>query len=102
MNYDMNRSGAYIQNLRIQNGYTQGQLAKALNMDRSYLSRIESGAKGCSVDLFIRLSEFFCVSVDSLIFGMEQDNALAGECRTQLKKEVIELINLLTTLQAHL
>ena len=53
MNYDTKRSGAYIQNLRIQHGYTQGQMAKALNMDRSYLSRVESGAKGCSVDLFI-------------------------------------------------
>ena len=58
MNYDTKRSGAYIQSLRIQHGYTQGQMAKALNMDRSYLSRIESGAKGCSVDLFIQLSEF--------------------------------------------
>ena len=27
MNYDMKRSGAYIQNLRVQNGYTQGQMA---------------------------------------------------------------------------
>ncbi len=45
MNYDMKRSGAYIQNLRIQNGYTQNQLAKTLNMDRSHLSRIESGQK---------------------------------------------------------
>ena len=29
MNYDMKRSGVYIQNLRIQNGYTQNELAKA-------------------------------------------------------------------------
>jgi len=69
MNYDTKRSGAYIQSLRIQHGYTQGQMAKALNMDRSYLSRIESGAKGCSVDLFIQLSEFFHISMDSLILG---------------------------------
>lgn len=102
MNYDMKRSGAYIQNLRIQNGYTQGQLAKALNMDRSYLSRIESGTKGCSVDLFIQFSEFFCVSIDSLILGIERGNALDGVCRTQLKKEVAELIDLLTVLQVRL
>ena len=102
MNYDVKRSGAYIQKLRIQNGYTQGQLAKALNMDRSYLSRIESGAKGCSVDLFIQLSEFFCVSMDSLVLGMEHGDALESACRVQLKKEVTELINLLTTFQAHL
>lgn len=99
MNYDTKRSGAYIQNLRIQNGYTQGQLAKMMNMDRSHLSRIESGAKGCSVDLFIQLSEFFHVSIDSLIFGMERDDALKNESKAQLKKEIAILIDHLTMFQ---
>ena len=102
MNYNTKRSGAYIQNLRIQNGYTQGQMAKALNMDRSHLSRIESGTKGCSVDLFIQLSEFFHVSIDSLILGMERDNVLEHGSKVQLKKEIAELIGRLTILQAHL
>ena len=99
MNYDTKRSGAYIQNLRIQNGYTQGQLAKMMNMDRSHLSRIESGSKGCSVDLFIQLSEFFHVSIDSLIFGMERDDALKNESKAQLKKEIAILIDRLTMFQ---
>ena len=86
MNYDMKRSGAYIQNLRIQNGYTQNQLAKTLNMDRSHLSWIESGTKGCSVDLFIQLSEFFHVPIDSLILGIERNNALEHGSKVQLKK----------------
>ena len=43
MNYDMKQSGERIQQLRIQHGYTQGELARELNVDRSYLSRIESG-----------------------------------------------------------
>lgn len=102
MNYDTKRSGAYIQNLRIQNGYTQGQMATALNMDRSHLSRIESGTKGCSVDLFIQLSEFFHVSMDSLILGIDRDNTLKSENATQLKKEITILIDHLTTLQTHL
>ena len=102
MNYDTKRSGAYIQSLRIQHGYTQGQMAKALNMDRSYLSRIESGAKGCSVDLFIQLSEFFHISMDSLILGMDRDNTLKSENTTQLKKEITVLIDHLTTFQTHL
>lgn len=102
MNYDMKRSGAYIQNLRVQNGYTQGQMAKALNMDRSYLSRIESGAKGCSVDLFIQLSEFFHVPIDSLILGMERDDVLEHEGKVWLKKEIAELIDRLAIFQSHL
>ena len=102
MNYDTKRSGEYIQNLRIKHRYTQGQMAKALNMDRSYLSRIESGAKGCSVDLFIQLSEFFHISMDSLILGMDRDNTLKSENTTQLKKEITVLIDHLTTFQTHL
>lgn len=102
MNYDMKRSGAYIQNLRNQNGYTQGQLAKAMNMDRSYLSRIESGAKGCSVDLFIQFSEFFHVSLDALILGTDPEQLLQGAKREQLKADITELINRLKMLQSQL
>lgn len=102
MNYDTKRSGAYIQNLRIQNGYTQGQMAKALNMDRSHLSRIEAGRKGCSVDMFIQLSEFFHVSIDLLILGMDRSNVLKDEDMVQLKREITELIGHLTILQAQL
>ena len=76
MNYDLKRSGAYTQSLRIRNGYTQGELAKAMGMGRSFLSWIESGKKGCSLDLFVRFSEFFHVSLDALILGAEPDKAL--------------------------
>lgn len=55
MNYDMIRSGKRIQQLRMEKGYTQDELAVALNINRSFLSRIESGKKGCSVDVFIQL-----------------------------------------------
>lgn len=99
MNYDMKRSGAYIQKLRIQNGYSQGELAKELHMDRSHLSRIEAGRKGCSVDMFIQLSEFFHVSIDLLILGMERSDVLNGEDMVQFKKEITELIGRLTILQ---
>lgn len=67
MSYNMKRSGAYIQNLRIQSGYTQHDLAKVMNIDQSFLSRIESGTKGCSVDIFIQFAEIFHVSLDALI-----------------------------------
>lgn len=102
MNYDMKRSGAYIQNLRIQNGYTQNQLAKTLNMDRSHLSRIESGTKGCSVDLFIQLSEFFHVSLDALILGMEPDIPQESERNVRLKADIADLIDRLAQLKEQL
>ena len=82
MHYDMKRSGAYIQNLRTRNGYSQGELAKAMNIDQSFLSRIEAGQKGCSVDMFIQFSEFFHVTLDALILGIESDVSHESECKT--------------------
>lgn len=102
MHYDMKRSGVYIQNLRIQNGYTQNELAKAMNIDQSFLSRIEAGQKGCSVDLFIQFSEFFHVSLDALILGMESDTSQEIERKARLKADITELIDQLAQLKAKL
>lgn len=71
MAYNIKESGARIRQLRIQNSYTQEKLAGALNIDRSLLSHVEAGKRGCSIDLFVRLSEFFNVSLDLLILGEE-------------------------------
>jgi len=102
MNYDMKRSGAYIRNLRIQNGYTQHEFAKAMNIDQSFLSRIEAGQKGCSVDMFIQLSEFFHVSLDALILGAEPDLSQEIEHKTRLNTAITELIDQLMQLKAQL
>lgn len=97
MSYDMKECGKRIQQLRIQHGYTQEGFAKELNINRSYLSRIESGQKGSSVDLLIQISEFFHVSLDYVVMGKGFiDN------RNQLKVEVLELINHLNIFQSSL
>ena len=59
--YDMKKSGERIRQLRNKHGYTQEALAKKLGIDRSLLSHIEAGKRGCSVDLLVQLSEFFNV-----------------------------------------
>ena len=102
MNYDMKRSGAYIQNLRIQNGYSQNELAKAMNISQSFLRRIEAGQKGCSVDMFIQLSEFFHVSLDALILGMEPDIPQESERNVRLKADIADLIDRLAQLKEQL
>ncbi len=59
MYYDMKQSGERIRQLRIQNRYTQEELTRILDIDRSYYSRIESGKKE---GLWICLSDFLIVS----------------------------------------
>lgn len=72
MNYDIKKSGERIHQLRIRAGYTQGELASKLNIDRSFLSHVESGKKGCSVDLLVQLSNLFSVSLDYLALGKDK------------------------------
>ena len=62
MYYDIEKSGERIRRLRIKNGLTQEKTANALNIDLSYYGRIETGKRGCPVDLFIQLSDLFGVS----------------------------------------
>ena len=89
MLYDMKKSGEAIRKIRIQNKYTQAELAEALGMDRSFLSYIESGKKGCSVDLLIQFSDLFQVSLDYLVFGTERYTLPQKE---RLKEEVTNMI----------
>lgn len=93
MNYDMKKCGNRIQRLRIRFGYSQQQLAKELNIDRSHLSHIESGERGSSIDLLIQFSEFFHVTLDYIIMGKNNNSLQSLEHGAQLKREVSDLID---------
>ena len=69
---------------------SQEQLAKELNIDRSNLSRIETGKRSCSLDLLIQISALFDVSLDFIILGQEKQ-AVSIEAR-QLKNDIEVLI----------
>lgn len=97
MNYDLKECGRRIRQLRVQHGYTQEGFARELNINRSYLSRVESGQKGSSVDLLIQISELFCVSLDYIVMGEgDSDN------KNQLKAEILNLIAHLDVFQSSL
>lgn len=97
MHYDMKQSGARIRLLRTQNRYTQEELARLLSIDRSFLSSIESGKKGCSVDLFIQLAGFFHVSLDELILGADHTEIPNKE---KIKDGICTLIDQLESFKA--
>lgn len=92
MNYDIKRSGERIRQLRKEIGYTQERLAQTLNIDRSLLSHIEAGKRGCSIDLLIRLSDVFNVSLDLLVLGRDK-TALDTSSRNLLRSDITELID---------
>jgi len=92
MNYDMKESGKRIRQLRLKSRHTQEEVARALNIDRSFYGRIESGQKGCSVDIFVRLSDFFNISLDYLILGKRQVSS-QFIIKENLKADIAQLIN---------
>ena len=92
MAYDIQESGARIRQLRIQSGYTQEKLAGALNIDQSYYGRIETGKRGCPVDLFVQLSNLFGVPLDYLILGRSGSGLPEDTAVTQLKSDIENLV----------
>ena len=99
MHYDMKESARRIQQLRIQHGYTQGELAEKLNVDRSFLSYIESGKKSCSIDLLVQLSGLLDASLDYIILGQTRNTLQSGH-NNQIKKDIQHLINNLENFKA--
>lgn len=89
--YNIKETAARIRDLRVSYGYTQETAAELLGVERSYISRIESGAKGCSVDLFIRLSEVYHVPLDYLLCGRKEIHI---QTRNILNKVIRELTDL--------
>ena len=101
MNYNVKESGKRIRALRLQNKLTQEELAKQLSIDRSLLSHVEAGKRGCSVDLLVRFSSFFSVSLDYLVMGTVH-SGLFEQSHKQITEDVDALIDHLKIFRAAL
>lgn len=56
-----------IRNLRIDNGYTQAQIAEVLNVKQNTYSQYEIGTLNYPIDVLMKLADFYNVSVDYLL-----------------------------------
>lgn len=56
-----------IRNLRIDNGYTQKQIAQQLGISQNTYSQYEIGVLNYPVDALMILADFYGVSVDYLL-----------------------------------
>mgnify|MGYP004539450687 CR=1 FL=1 len=73
MYYNTKASGARIRELCIAKNLAQDELAEHMNVSHGYISVIESGKRGCSVDLMIQIFEILGTSLDYLILGKCHD-----------------------------
>jgi transcriptional regulator with XRE-family HTH domain len=69
--------GSVLKQLRIERGFSQAALAKALDIQRTTVSNYEAGTSSPNLDLFISIVKFFGVSSDYLLglVGIAQENA---------------------------
>ena len=62
--------------IRKQKNYSQLKVAMDLNISREALSYYENGKRSPDVDMLIKLSEYFNVSIDFLIKGKDFEKRL--------------------------
>ena len=60
-----------LREIRKQKGYSQLKVAMDLSISREALSYYESGKRNPDIDMLLRLSDYFDVSIDYLITGNE-------------------------------
>ena len=82
--------GEKLQELRKQRGLTQEELAAALFVSRTAISKWESGRGYPSIDSLRAVSRFFSVSIDNLL-STDEVLAIAGEDCEQQKRRYFSL-----------
>ena len=82
--------GEKLQELRKQRGLTQEELAAALFVSRTAISKWESGRGYPSIDSLRAISRFFSVSIDNLL-STDEVLAIAGEDCEQQKRRYFSL-----------
>jgi len=61
------RLGDNIKKIRTRKGMSQGDICRALEMDRGYMSAIENGKKNITIQQLARLARALGVSADKLV-----------------------------------
>ena len=67
--------GNTLKTLRLQNNFTQAQLAQRLGVTKSVISAYETGLRMHSYDVLISISQIFKVTTDYLL-GLEKKQEL--------------------------
>ncbi|MDO4618469.1 MAG: helix-turn-helix transcriptional regulator [Clostridia bacterium] len=63
-----------LKKIRKQKKYSQLKVAMDLNISRESLSYYENGKRNPDIDILMKLSEYFNVSIDYLITGKDNNN----------------------------
>ncbi|MBQ8136555.1 MAG: helix-turn-helix transcriptional regulator [Clostridia bacterium] len=83
----MPKIGAFLKELRKEQGFTQEQLAEKLNVSRRTVSRWETGSNMPDLDLLVKMADLYQVELRELLNG-ERKNERMNE---ELKETVMQV-----------
>jgi len=87
---DKKKIGLRIKGLRAENGLSQKDLSNRLGIDRTTLSKIESGENAPTASILIELKQIFSVSIDWILTGVGFREHVETE---DYSEDVKELLN---------
>jgi transcriptional regulator with XRE-family HTH domain len=90
---DTKKIGLRIKGLRIERDLKQEKLAEILKIDRSTLSKIESGTNTPTTRILTELKQIFSVSIDWILFGTGSRNYIGTDKYNHDLEELLESIS---------
>ncbi|MGE3320191.1 MAG: helix-turn-helix domain-containing protein [Candidatus Berkiella sp.] len=84
-----------LKTIRLFHNRTQADLAKELDISKSYLSEIESGNKSVAFSLLEKYSEIFDIPVSSLVFfseSIDKDDSLPEKFRSMAADKILKIM----------
>jgi transcriptional regulator with XRE-family HTH domain len=78
--------GARIRRERIKRGLTIEKLAEKLDISPSFLGCVERGERSLSIENLVHISEFFSVTIDSLVKKIKSDSSRLEEMSLLIKE----------------
>lgn len=99
---DKKAIGKRVRKIRLQNGLSQAKFAETLDVSTNFVSELETGKKGMSIETLSRLSLIYHVTADYVLFGTASsschiDNLEHALSATQTK-DIPVIINFLQSL----
>lgn len=91
MEFDSKACGARIAALRMNKGLTQEQLADALSISWSLLSKTETGNRDITIQLLCAVVNYFQVSADYILSGEDSHGDLREVRMRAIVEELIQL-----------
>jgi transcriptional regulator with XRE-family HTH domain len=80
-------AGSRIKNLRKNKNLSQTELAKLMGLTSSAMSAIEIGKNNPTAEILIKLSDFFNVSTDYILKGIETERTIS-----ESEQEILEVL----------